>query len=166
MDINSLPQSLQRFVVASIMKQVVTARSTGSPVAGLRYVIMLDELNRFAPRGGKDEITRLLERVATEMRSQGVILLGAQQMASQVSTKVIEMSSIRVLGRSGSADLQDKVWQSWEKSARRQASILLPEEKLVMQPTFRQPMLIKAPYPAWAMKREHIRPDTDRKVMI
>jgi hypothetical protein len=165
-DINRLPLALQRFVVASIMRQVVTDRSTGSPKPGLRYLIMLDELNRFAPRDGKDEITRLLERVATEMRSQGVILLGAQQMASQVSTKVIEMSSIRVLGRSGSAELQDKVWQSWEKSARRHASILLPEDKLMMQPTFRQPMFVKVPYPAWAMKREHIKPDTSRKVMI
>jgi uncharacterized protein len=163
-DINRLPLALQRFVVASILRQVVDDRSTGSPIRGLRYLIMLDELNRFAPRDGKDEITRLLERVATEMRSQGIILLGAQQMASQVSTKVIEMSSIRVLGRTGSAELQDKVWQSWEKSSRRHASILLPEDKLVMQPTFRQPMLVKVPYPAWAMKREHIKPTADLKM--
>jgi len=163
-DINRLPLALQRFVVASIVRQVVDDRSTGSPVTGLRYLIMLDELNRFAPRDGKDEITRLLERVATEMRSQGIILLGAQQMASQVSTKVIEMSSIRVLGRTGSAELQDKVWQSWEKSLRKQASILQREDKLVMQPTFRQPMFVRVPYPAWAMKREDIRPTTDLKM--
>jgi hypothetical protein len=155
-DIHSLPLSLQRFVVASIVKQVVAARSTGTPVRGLRYVIMLDELNRFAPRGGRDEITRLLERVATEMRSQGVILLGAQQMASQVSVKVIEMCSVRVLGRTGAAELQDKVWQSWEHSARKQATIMQKEDKLVMQPTFRQPMLVRVPFPAWAMKREDI----------
>ncbi len=155
-DIHSLPLSLQRFVVASIVRQVVSARSTGTPVRGLRYLIMLDELNRFAPRGGRDEITRLLERVATEMRSQGVILLGAQQMASQVSTKVIEMCSVRVLGRTGTAELQDKVWQSWEQSARRQATLLQKEDKLVMQPTFRQPMLVRIPFPAWAMKREDI----------
>ncbi len=155
-DIHSLPLSLQRFVVASIVRQVVAARSTGTPVRGLRYLIMLDELNRFAPRGGRDEITRLLERVATEMRSQGVILLGAQQMASQVSARVIEMCSVRVLGRTGAAELQDKVWQSWEQSARRQATLLQNEDKLVMQPTFRQPMLVRIPFPAWAMKREDI----------
>lgn len=165
-DINRLPLPIQRFVVASILKQVVNARSTGTPISGLRYVIMLDELNRFAPRGGRDEITRLLERVATEMRSQGVILLGAQQMASQVSTKVVEMASIRVLGRTGSAELQDKVWQSWEKSARLQASILQPTDKLVTQPTFRQPMLVKVPFPAWAMKREQIAADPNKEVFI
>jgi DNA helicase HerA-like ATPase len=100
----------------------------------------------------------LLERVATEMRSQGVILFGAQQMASQVSTKVIEMSSVRVLGRTGPAELQDRVWQSLDKPTRQQASGLGIEQKLVMQPTFRKPMLVRVPHPAWAMKYEHIPP--------
>lgn len=162
-DINSLPHSLQRFVVGSILKQVVDARKSAKAIPNLRYVIMLDELNRFAPRGARDEITRLLERVATEMRSQGVILLGAQQMASQVSTKVIEMSSIRVLGRTGAAELTDKVWSSWEKSARDKAVKLLPSEKLVLQPTFRQPMLVKVPMNPWADKKDNIAAATGEK---
>lgn len=157
-DINSLPVSLQRFVVAAVLRQIVEARTGRGAVPGLRYLIVLDELNRFAPRGSSDPITRLLERVTTEMRSQGIILLGAQQMASQVSTKIIEMSSIRVLGRTGPAELQDKVWQSWDKPARRQATILKQEEKLVMQPTFRQPMFVRVPHPAWAMRKEDIAP--------
>lgn len=104
----------------------------------------------------RTKMTRLLERVATEMRSQGVILLGAQQMASQVSTKVIEMSSIRVLGRTGAAELTDKIWTSWEQTAREKAKKLLPSEKLVMQPTFRQPMLVKVPMNPWADKKDNI----------
>lgn len=155
-DIHSLPASLQRFVVAMIVKQAVEARTGRGATSHLRYIIVLDELNRFAPRGGTDPITHLLERVATEMRSQGVILFGAQQMASQVSTKIIEMSSIRVLGRTGPAELQDKVWQSLDKPTRQQATVLGIEQKLVMQPTFRKPMLVRVPHPAWAMKYEHI----------
>lgn len=154
-DVNSLPTSLQRFVVGSILKQVETERKTNR-IANLRYVIMLDELNRFAPRGARDEITRLLERIATEMRSQGVIMLGAQQMASQVSAKVIEMASIRVLGRTGAAELTDKIWTSWEKSVRDKATKLQLSEKLVTQPTFRQPMLVKVPLNPWADKHAHI----------
>lgn len=157
-DIHSLPASLQRFVVAMIVKQAVEARTGRHATPHLRYVIVLDELNRFAPRGGTDPITRLLERVATEMRSQGVILFGAQQMASQVSTKIIEMSSVRVVGRTGTAELQDKVWQLLDKPTRQQAALLGIEQKLVMQPTFRKPMLVRVPHPAWAMKYEHIPP--------
>ncbi len=155
-DIHNLTPSLQRFVVATIVKQVVDARTGRHATPRLRYLLVLDELNRFAPRNSGDAITKLLERVASEMRSQGIILFGAQQFASQVSTKIIENSAIRVLGRTGSAELQDKVWQSWDKSAKRQASVLRPEEKLVIQPTFRQPMFVKVPFPAWAMRREDI----------
>jgi hypothetical protein len=155
-DISQLSYSLQRFVVGSILKQAVEARKSVDAVRNLRYVIMLDELNRFAPRGAKDELTQLLEQVAAEMRSQGVILLGAQQMASQVSSKVVEMASIRALGRTGSAELTDKIWSVLEKTTKEKASKLTNAEKLVWQPTFRQPMLVKLPMNPWADKRDHV----------
>lgn len=151
-DINALSPSMQRFVVGTVLQQVVSARKASKAIRNLCYVLMLDELNRFAPRGAKDEITRLLERVATEMRSQGVILLGAQQMASQVSTKVIEMSSIRVLGRTGAAELTDKIWSFLSPEIREKAKKLQASEKFVVQPTFRQPMLVKMPLNPWADK--------------
>ncbi|HRH40869.1 MAG TPA: ATP-binding protein [Pyrinomonadaceae bacterium] len=158
-DISQIPYSLQRFVVGSILKQAVQSRKSATAVPNLRYVIMLDELNRFAPRGAKDELTQLLEQVATEMRSQGVILLGAQQMASQVSNKVVEMASIRALGRTGSAELSDKIWSVLEKPTKEKAVKLSNKEKLVWQPTFRQPMLVKMPMNPWADKRDHISSD-------
>jgi hypothetical protein len=155
-DISQLSYALQRFVVGSILKQAVGARKSAGAVQNLRYVIMLDELNRFAPRGAKDELTQLLEQVATEMRSQGVILLGAQQFASQVSIKVVEMASIRALGRTGSAELTDKIWSVLEKPTKQTALKLSNAEKLVWQPTFRQPMLLKMPMNPWSDKRDHI----------
>lgn len=158
-DISQIPYSLQRFVVGSILKQAVQSRKSAQAVPNLRYAIMLDELNRFAPRGAKDELTQLLEQVATEMRSQGVILLGAQQMASQVSNKVVEMASIRALGRTGSAELTDKIWSVLEKNTKEKAVKLSNKEKLVWQPTFRQPMLVKMPMNPWADKRDHVASD-------
>ncbi|CAN5776589.1 ATP-binding protein [soil metagenome] len=155
-DIAQLSYSLQRFVVGSILKQAVQTRKSSGAIPNLRYVIMLDELNRFAPRGAKDELTQLLEQVATEMRSQGVILLGAQQMASQVSTKVVEMASIRAMGRTGSAELTDKIWSVLEKTTKEKATKLTINEKLVWQPTFRQPMLVKMPMNPWADKRDNV----------
>ena len=155
-DIHLLPRSLQRFIVASVSKQIVAARTGRDLVRGLRYVIVLDELNRFAPRGASDPVTRLMEEISTERRSQGVILFGAQQFASEVSTKVVESASIRAAGRTGTAELGDRVWKGLSNTARRQASQLHPGEKLVMQPTFREPMLVQVPFPAWAMRREDI----------
>lgn len=162
-DISQIPFSLQRFVVGSILKQAVQSRKSAQAVPNLRYAIMLDELNRFAPRGAKDELTQLLEQISTEMRSQGVILFGAQQMASQVSNKVVEMASIRALGRTGSAELTDKIWAVLEKNTKEKAVKLSNKEKLVWQPTFRQPMLVKMPMNPWADKRDHVVSDISKK---
>ncbi len=145
---------VQRFVVATILRQLVSARTGTKSVAGLRYLVTLDELNRFAPKGSRDPITQLIELVAAEMRSQGIILLGAQQQASRVSDRVIENSAIRVLGKSGSLEMTQPVWRFLSEAARRKAETLLPDEKLIVQDNFREPMHVRVPFPAWAMNRE------------
>jgi uncharacterized protein len=147
--LNGTP-SLQRFVVAAVLERMIEYRS-GRQVQGLRYLITLDELNRFAPKGGADPITQQVERVAAEMRSQGVILLGAQQQASLVSPKVVENSAIRAVGRSGTLELSQDVWRFLGPSARSAAAQLQPDEKLLYQPSFREPMLAKIPFPPFAL---------------
>jgi uncharacterized protein len=145
--------SLQRFVVAAVFHQLVELRS-GNTVEGLRYLVTLDELNRFAPKGSTDPITQKIEQVAAEMRSQGIILLGAQQSASMVSPRVIENSGVRAIGRSGTLELSADVWKFLSPAARSQASQILEDEKLLVQPTFRAPMLAKIPFPPWALRKE------------
>ncbi|MBA4190603.1 MAG: ATP-binding protein [Planctomycetaceae bacterium] len=149
-----LAPSLQRFVVAAVFHQLIQNRSGTKSVDGLRYIVTLDELNKFAPKTGSDPITRKIEEVAAEMRSQGVILLGAQQQASLVSPRVIENASIRAVGRSGSLELSAEVWKFLGSSGRSQAAQIQADEKLLVQPSFRAPMLAKIPYPPWALKKE------------
>ena len=146
-------EKMKRFVVAAVLHQLVEMRSK-APVEGLRYVIALDELNRFAPKGGSDPITDMIERIAAEMRSQGIILLGAQQEASRVSPRVIENSAIRAVGRSGTLELSADVWKSLGPAGKAQAAQLLESEKLIVQPSFRAPMLAKIPFPPWALRKE------------
>ena len=161
-DLNSLAKvpSLQRFVVATIFQQLVNERTGTHRVNGLVYLVALDELNRFAPRGSKDPITKLIETVAAEMRSQGIILLGAQQQASKVSDRVIENASIRVLGRSGSLELSQSVWRSLSKSAQRKATELAVNEKMIIQDN--EPMYVRFPLPPWAMNPSEV--DNSRNV--
>jgi DNA helicase HerA-like ATPase len=92
--------------------------------------------------------------VAAEMRSQGVILLGAQQQASLVSSRVIENAAIRAIGRSGTLELNQDVWRFLGPSARSAASQLQQDEKLLYQPSFREPMLTKIPFPPFALNEE------------
>jgi DNA helicase HerA-like ATPase len=129
----------------------------------LVYLVALDELNRFAPKGARDPITELIENVAAERRSQGIILLGAQQQASRVSDKVVENAGIRVLGHSGSLELAQPIWRSLSDSARRKAAALRVEEKLIIQDNFREPMQVRVPFPTWAMRKGEaaLRPPED-----
>jgi DNA helicase HerA-like ATPase len=152
-----LTPSLQRFVVAAVFHQLVQFRS-GNTVEGLRYLITLDELNRFAPKGGGDPITQQVETVASEMRSQGVILLGAQQQASLVSPRVIENAAVRAVGRSGTLELNNEVWRFLGPTWRAAAAQLQPDEKLLIQPSFREPMLAKVPFPPFALNKEDAEP--------
>jgi DNA helicase HerA-like ATPase len=155
-DLSSLAAipSLQRFVVATLLRQLVDDRTGSAARPGLVYLVTLDELNRFAPSGGRDPITRLVEHVAAEMRSQGIILLGAQQQASKVSARVVENAGIRALGKTGPVELAESVWRSVGDAARRKASTLRPDEKLLIQDSFREPMLVHIPFPPWALRGE------------
>jgi hypothetical protein len=161
-DLNGIYRTpgLQRFVVAAVFHQIMQAQ-TARQQLGLRYLITLDELNRFAPKTGSDPITQQLETVASEGRSQGVILLGAQQQASLVKPRVIENAAVRAVGRSGALELSAEVWRFLSSSAKRAASQLLPEEKLLYQPSFSEPMLAKMPFPPFALSAS----DEDRAAL-
>jgi hypothetical protein len=149
---------VKRFVVATVFYQLVELRS-GNAVEGLRYLVTLDELNRFAPKVGSDPITEMIERVAAEMRSQGIILLGAQQEASRVSSRVIENAGIRAVGRSGPLELSAEVWKFLGPAGRIQAAQIMEDEKLLVQASFRAPMLAKIPFPPWALRKEESLPE-------
>jgi uncharacterized protein len=154
-DIQSLPdRHLQRFVVAALLKQAVEQQTGPRALAGMHYVFLLDELNRFAPRGHSDPITQLIETVASELRSRGVILLGAQQQASLVSPRVVENSAVRVLGRTGSHELRQDVFSFLPESLRDYVEQLGSADKVVHQPSFREPMHVRVPRPPWAMRKQ------------
>lgn len=149
--------SLQRFVVAAVFHQIIR-HQTERQVPGLKYLVTLDELNRFAPKDSSDPITQKIEEVAAEGRSQGVILLGAQQQASLVKPRVIENAAVRAIGRSGTLELGQEVWKFLGKSAKDAAAQLQPEEKLLYQPSFREPMLAKIPFPPFALSEGEAEP--------
>lgn len=154
-DIESLPdRHLQRFVVAALLKQAVDQQTGTSMLPGMHYIFLLDELNRFAPRGHSDPITQLIETVASELRSRGVILLGAQQQASLVSHRVVENAAIRVLGRTGGHELRQDVFSFLPESLRNYVEQLGSADKIVHQPSFRQPMQVRVPRPPWAMRKQ------------
>ena len=85
-DVHALHADAQRFVVASVLAQV-WAQHEDSTAQGKTFVV-LDELNKYAPRQGGSPIKSLLVDVAARGRSLGVILIGAQQNPSGVDRDI------------------------------------------------------------------------------
>lgn len=152
-DIASLTdRHLQRFVVAALFKQAKDEATGGRAQRGMHYLFLLDELNRFAPRGNTDPITQLVEEVAAELRSRGVILLGAQQQASLVSTRVVENASVRVIGRTGGHELEQSIFSFLPAELKDYVEKQGPADKVIHEPSFREPMMVRLPRPPWAMR--------------
>ncbi len=154
-DIQSIQDAhLQRFVIASVLNQLVHWRRGSHAARGETFLVVIDELNQYAPKGASDAITKLFEYVASQMRSRGIILFGAQQQGSRVSDVVIENSQTRVLGRSGGQELADSIWRGFSDGDRKLALRLAPDEKVIVAPNFREALHVKVPRPPWAMRPE------------
>lgn len=154
-DIASLTdRHLQRFVVAALLHQARDLQTGPNASRGMHYVFVLDELNRFAPAGHTDPITMLVEEVAAELRSRGVILLGAQQQASLVSPRVVENASIRAIGRTGGHELSKEIFSFLPGELRDYVEKQGPADKVVFMPSFREPMMVRVPRAPWAMRRQ------------
>ena len=90
-DLHALPDRAQRFVVgATLRRELEPKEATGS--AGPLMFIVLDELNKYAPREGSHPIKEILLDVAERGRSLGVILIGAQQTATEVERRIVANS--------------------------------------------------------------------------
>lgn len=150
-DIAALPAELRRFVVAAVLDQVKEHQMGDERVPGRVYFLVLDELGLYAPRGAHDPITKLFENVAAQLRSQGIILLGAQQHASKVSETIFGNSEVKAIGASSPVELESPTWSHLLTPAQKARAMMLhAEEKMVLGG--RGWMNVLVPFPAWAMK--------------
>lgn len=54
-------------------------------------------------------------------------------------------------------EMNRDVWKFLGESARRKAAALALDEKLLVQDSFREPMLVRVPMPPWALNRHETR---------
>ena len=133
----------------------VLAQTFAAKEAGTRdpiEFVVLDELNKYAPREGSSPIKELLLDVAERGRSLGIILIGAQQTASEVERRVVANSAIRVVGRLDSAEAGRGEYGWLPQVQRQRSTIIKPGTMIVSQPQLPVPVVIEFPFPAWATR--------------
>ncbi len=150
-DLHNLPDRAQRFVVGVTLKTEFERKEKAGTAKPLLFVV-LDELNKYAPREGTSPIKEVLLDIAERGRSLGVVLIGAQQTASEVERRIVANSAIRVVGRLDAAEASRPEY-GWLPPAQRQRVLLAkPGTMFVAQPEIPVPLAIEFPFPAWATR--------------
>ncbi|MFW2340753.1 MAG: ATP-binding protein [Acidimicrobiia bacterium] len=154
-DLHNLHDRAKRFVVGVTVRRAFDEKERAGQSDEL-LTIVLDELNKYAPREGSSPIKEILLDVAERGRSLGVILIGAQQTASEVERRIIANSSIRVVGRLDSAEASRDEYGFLPAVQRQRATILKPGTMLVTQPEIPVPLVLEFPFPAWATRASEV----------
>jgi DNA helicase HerA-like ATPase len=150
-DLHNLPDRAQRFVVGVSLRQEFRRKEEQGTARPLMFIV-LDELNKYAPREGDSPIKQILLDVAERGRSLGVILIGAQQTASEVERRIVANCSIRVAGRLDPAEASRPEYGYLPPAQRQRATIAKPGTMFVSQPDIPVPLAIEFPFPAWATR--------------
>jgi len=150
-DIHNLNDRAKRFVVGVVLRQAFAAKERSGTAEPLQFVV-LDELNKYAPREGSSPIKELLLDVAERGRSLGIVLIGAQQTASEVERRIVANSAIRVVGRLDSAEASRGEYGWLPPVQRQRSTIIKPGTMIVSQPQLPVPVVVEFPFPAWATR--------------
>jgi len=155
-DLSKLHSSMQAFVVGAVLRQVLEAKMAHPKATEEPVFIFLDELNKYAPRTEGGAMVKLFRDVAERGRSFGVILVGAEQTASQVDFRVVTQSSTTVVGHQKAAELSHDEYKHLLPRQREMASSVGPGVVFVDQPFLRVPIMVKFPMTRWSTKETKV----------
>lgn len=154
-DLHTLHDRAQRFVVGVTLRRVLEEKEIRGRARPLLFLV-LDELNKYAPREGTSPIKEILLDVAERGRSLGMILVGAQQTASEVERRIVSNASIRVVGRLDPAEAGRAEYGFLPEGQRKRATIAKPGTMFVNQPELPVPLTVEFPFPAWATRPSEV----------
>jgi DNA helicase HerA-like ATPase len=153
--IQSLHDLGQRFVVGALLAETFEEKEQTGQRLPLS-VVVLDELNKYAPRDGSSPLKEMLIDIAQRGRSLGVLLVGAQQTASKVASEVMENAAIKVAGRLDAAESERAEYGWMLPSTKARARLLKPGTMVLSQPSIPVPIVLDFPFPPWATRKEEV----------
>lgn len=154
-DIHNLHDRAKRFVIGVVLKRMFEEKESTGSSRPLVFVV-LDELNKYAPREGSSPIKEVILDMAERGRSLGIILIGAQQTASQIERRVVGNCAYRIVGRLDLAEAQHSEYAFLPMMSRARAGILKPGTVIASQPEIPIPLLTQFPFPSWATRPSEV----------
>lgn len=159
-DIAKLADDEQTLVFGDILRTIYGVKAEASedrveqtPVPE-KVIIFVDELNKYAPGGGSESpITQQVLDVAERGRSLGVILISAQQFMSAVHSRVTGNSATKIIGRTGSSEVNAADYRFLDQDIRSAVTRLSKGELLISHAIYRQPVKVIFPKPAYRQEQ-------------
>jgi len=152
--INKLHTIAQMFVVGALLKRIFREKEKVGRVPVV--YILLDELNKYAPRNEWSPIKDIIRDIAERGRSMGIILLGAQQTASEVEKRVVANAAVKVIGRLDAAEVAAREYDYLPQIYKQRAILLKKGQVILHQPDVPVPLVVNFPFPAWATRKEEV----------
>jgi len=156
----------QRFVVGAVLSDILNMDEDKAgyldKVKGYVF-IMLDELNKYAPSEGESPLKNLLVDISERGRSLGIVLIGAQQMVSQIEPRIASNCSIKVNGRVDSGELESKYYKYLPPTFKEKAKKIASGTMMLYQPDVEVPLVITFPYPPYATRAQEVKSSEEVK---
>jgi uncharacterized protein len=123
-----------------------------------RLVVMVDELNKYAPSGGAETyVVRSLREIAARGRYLGLTLFGAQQFRSRVDKEIVGNAATHAFGHVEAEELAQPGYSYFSPAVKEKLGALKPGEVLLKHPHFAQPVFVSFPIPACMKGQDGLR---------
>lgn len=156
--LHGLNDEAQRLVFNAVIKDIADglqrARNererirAGNPEADLgleeRVVVVVDELNKFAPRSGSSPVKEGIRDVVQRGRDLHLVLFGAEQFASQVDPGVYGNPGTEAIGRSRDAELSEVIYR-YLGDLKKQIPLLPKGKMVVSHAIYPNPVIVAFP---------------------
>jgi hypothetical protein len=117
-----------------------------------RVIVIVDELNKFAPTGGFSPIKEQIIEVVARGRSLQFTLIGAQQFASQVDSQVYGNAETKVVGYSDESEVSNRIYR-YLGDLRDQVPNLKKGQMILRHPPYPAPIIFWFPAPLHTIAR-------------
>jgi len=146
-----LSEAEKRLVFNAVVREISRGlEKPDSPVK--RVIVIVDELNKFAPTGGFSPIKEQIIDVVARGRSLQFTLIGAQQFASQVDSQVYGNAETKVVGYSDESEISNRIYR-YLGDLRDQVPNLKKGQMILRHPPYPAPIIFWFPAPLHVIAR-------------
>lgn len=152
MDLAGLTADVAGIVMGRTIKRLFQSAEEGT-LGVSRLVVVVDELNQFAPAQGTEfsGVRKAIRDILARGRYAGISALGACQILSKVDHEVVQNASTKVTGITDHGELTSGAFGSkLPEGFVEQVTTLKPGQMGMWHHTFRAPIVVNFPRPAWA----------------